>query len=65
MYWPLMANTCNLEPIYGFAIYNQAGEVTKIDYRKLKADEYGEGTGRKPLGYVVDRRRFDRYCLTA
>ena len=53
-----------LEPIYGFAIYNQAGEATKIDYRKLKADEYGPGPDRKPLGYVVDRRRFDRYCMT-
>jgi digeranylgeranylglycerophospholipid reductase len=53
-----------LEPIYGFAIYDQAGNATKIDYRKLKGDEYGPGPGRKPLGYVVDRRRFDRYCMT-
>ncbi|NJC24779.1 geranylgeranyl reductase family protein [Neolewinella antarctica] len=53
-----------LEPIYGFAIYNQVGESTKIDYRKIKGDEYGSGPGKKPLGYVVDRRRFDRYCMT-
>jgi digeranylgeranylglycerophospholipid reductase len=53
-----------LEAIYGFAIYDQAGASTKIDYRKLKADEYGEAPGRKPLGYVVDRRRFDRYLMT-
>ena len=53
-----------LEPIYGFAIYNQVGESTKIDYRKLKGDEYGNAPGKKPLGYVVDRRRFDRYCMT-
>lgn len=53
-----------LEAIYGFAIYDQTGASTKIDYRKLKADEYGEGAGRKPLGYVVDRRRFDRYLMT-
>ncbi|OAV45043.1 NAD(P)/FAD-dependent oxidoreductase [Lewinella sp. 4G2] len=53
-----------LEPIYGFAIYNQVGEATKIDYRKLKEDEYGPEPGKKPLGYVVDRRRFDRYCMT-
>ena len=53
-----------LEPIYGFAIYDQTGASTKIDYRRLKADEYGAGQGKKPLGYVVDRRRFDRYCMT-
>ena len=53
-----------LEPIYGFAIYDQSGASTKIDYRRLKADEYGRGPGKKPLGYVVDRRRFDRYCMT-
>ena len=52
------------EPIYGFAIYNQVGEQTTIDYRKLKPAEYGPGDERKPLGYVVDRRRFDRYLMT-
>lgn len=52
------------EPIYGFAIYNQIGEQTTIDYRKLKPAEYGPGDERKPLGYVVDRRRFDRYLMT-
>lgn len=52
------------EPIYGFSIYNQNGDSTDIDYRKLKPDEYGTLEGRKPLGYVVDRRRFDRYLMT-
>lgn len=52
------------EPIYGFGIYNQEGEKTTIDYRRLKPEEYGEGPGRTPLGYVVDRRRFDRYLMT-
>jgi len=52
------------EPIYGFGIYNQLGEKTTIDYRSLKQDEYGEEEGKKPLGYVVDRRRFDRYLMT-
>ncbi|MBC6995068.1 NAD(P)/FAD-dependent oxidoreductase [Neolewinella lacunae] len=53
-----------LEAIYGFAIYDQSGSATRIDYRQLKGDEYGEGEGKKPLGYVVDRRRFDRYLMT-
>lgn len=52
------------EPIYGFGIYDQAGDMTRIDYRMLKSDEYGPGEGKKPLGYVVDRRRFDRYLMT-
>ncbi|TXB67986.1 NAD(P)/FAD-dependent oxidoreductase [Phaeodactylibacter luteus] len=52
------------EPIYGFAIYNQDGQRTTIDYRRLKPGEYGPGAGQKPLGYVVDRRRFDRYLMT-
>ncbi|MCI5084135.1 MAG: NAD(P)/FAD-dependent oxidoreductase [Saprospiraceae bacterium] len=52
------------EPIYGFGIYNQLGDCTAIDYRSLKGDEYGPGPGKKPLGYVVDRRRFDRYLMT-
>jgi digeranylgeranylglycerophospholipid reductase len=49
--------------IFGFGIYNQNGEKTTIDYRELKPEEYGSGEGRKPLGYVVDRRRFDRYLM--
>lgn len=53
-----------LEAIFGFGVYNTAGENTLIDYRQLKPDEYGEGENRKPLGYVVDRRRFDRYLMT-
>jgi len=52
------------EAIYGFGIYNQAGEKTTIDYRQIKPDEYGQGEGQLPLGYVVDRRRFDRYLMT-
>jgi digeranylgeranylglycerophospholipid reductase len=52
------------EPIYGFGIYNQIGDCTTIDYRQLKGDEYGPEKGKKPLGYVVDRRRFDRYLMT-
>ncbi len=50
------------EAIYGFGVYNQNGDKTTIDYRQLKGDEYGEL--KKPLGYVVDRRRFDRYLMT-
>ncbi len=53
-----------LEAVYGFGIYNQAGEQTTIDYRQLKPDKYGVGPDKKPLGYVVDRRRFDRYLVT-
>ena len=51
------------EPIYGFKIFNGAGDFTNIDYRLLKPEEYGENESQKPLGYVVDRRRFDRYLL--
>ena len=52
------------EPIFGFCIYNEKGESTLIDYRQLKPEEYGEEKGKNPLGYVVDRRRFDRYLMT-
>ena len=52
------------EAIFGFGIYNQAGEQKKIDYRLLKPEEYGPEAPKKPLGYVVDRRRFDRYLMT-
>ena len=52
------------EAIYGFAIYDEAGGRTVHDYRQLKPDEYGDGPGKQPLGYVVDRRRFDRYLMT-
>ncbi len=51
------------EAIYGFGIYNQDGEKTTIDYRQIKPDEYGQGEGQHPLGYLVDRRRFDRYLM--
>ena len=53
-----------LEAIYGFAIYNTKGEKKVVDYRAIKTDEYGSKEGNKPLGYVVDRRRFDRYLAT-
>ena len=43
--------------VYGFAVYDALGNVTTVDYRALKPDEYGQA----PLGYVVDRRRFDRH----
>lgn len=52
------------EPIYGFGIYNESGAASLIDYRKMKPEEYGAGEGKKPLGFVVDRRRFDRYLMT-
>jgi digeranylgeranylglycerophospholipid reductase len=52
------------EAIYGFDIYNQDGADTKIDYRSLKPSVYGSGPGKKPLGYIVFRRRFDRYLMT-
>jgi len=53
-----------LENIFGFGIFNQNGEEKIIDYRKLKPEEYGNGEDQKPLGFVVDRRRFDRYLMT-
>jgi len=46
--------------IFGFATYNAAGEATTMDYRALMPDKYGK----TPLGYVVDRRRFDRHLMT-
>ena len=52
------------DPIFGFAIYNGSGEKKLLDYRELKPDEYGTKEGTRPLGYVVDRRRFDRYLAT-
>lgn len=52
------------EPIYGFSIYHSTGISTQMDYRRLKSDEYGPEEGKVPLGYVVDRRRFDRYLMT-
>jgi len=52
------------EVIYGFQIYNEDGDSSRIDYRELKPDLYGAGPGKKALGYVVFRRRFDRYLMT-
>lgn len=52
------------DSIYGFKVYNEIGQQSNIDYRILKPDKYGIGAEKKPLGYVVDRRRFDRYLLT-
>jgi digeranylgeranylglycerophospholipid reductase len=51
-------------PVYGFTVYNESGEQTALDYRRLKPEKYGTEVGKKPLGYVVDRRRFDRYLMT-
>ncbi len=42
-----------LAPAYGFITYGVGGEQIRHDYRT-----YGR---EKPLGYVVDRKRFDRY----
>lgn len=53
-----------LEGIYGFAVYNTKGEKKIVDYRQIKSDEYGSDDNKKPLGFVVDRRRFDRYLAT-
>ncbi len=52
------------EAIYGFGIYNEYGAKKTVDYRTIKPNEYGSGDGLKPLGFVVDRRRFDRYLMT-
>ena len=52
------------EAIYGFAIYDEVGNRTVHDYRELKPEDYGPGPDKRPLGYVVDRRRFDRYLMT-
>ncbi len=52
------------EAIYGFGIYDEAGSATRIDYRVYKPEQYGDSPGKNPLGYVVDRRRFDRYLMT-
>lgn len=49
-----------LAPIFGFATYRTDGAVTTLDYRQLKPAAYQH----TPLGYVVDRRRFDRYLMT-
>lgn len=43
-------------PIYGFITYNTHGERRTLDYRAYERDT--------ALGYVVDRRRFDRYLMT-
>lgn len=63
---------CNIDPnkefiqedVFGFSVYNNEGDETVLDYRKLKSEKYGTDAGKKPLGYVVDRRRFDRYLFT-
>lgn len=52
------------ELIYGFAVYNAKGEKKILDYRQIKPEVYGNTEGKKPLGYVLDRRRFDRYLTT-
>lgn len=52
------------EAIHGFQIYDNDGQAATIDYRQLKAEEYGQGSLQTALGYVVDRRRFDRHLMT-
>jgi len=42
-------------PVYGFVTYNARGESVTLDYRAYRDT---------PLGYVVDRRRFDRFLMT-
>ena len=49
-----------LTPVFGFAVYDAEGACTRLDYREYRAPEDRDA----PLGYVVDRRRFDR-CLMA
>ncbi|MFQ5583692.1 MAG: NAD(P)/FAD-dependent oxidoreductase [Calditrichia bacterium] len=46
--------------VFGFAVYDSEGHSTIIDYRRLKPEEYAS----KPLGFIVDRRRFDRYLTS-
>lgn len=41
------------EPVHGFRTLAADGEVSVLDYRAYGRDE--------PLGYVVDRKRFDRH----
>ncbi|GAA1993845.1 geranylgeranyl reductase family protein [Kitasatospora viridis] len=41
-----------LEPVYGFVAYDAEGTAETLDYRRYRD---------QPLGYVVDRRRFDRH----
>ena len=47
-------------PSTDLPIYDSVGNTTCIDYRTLKPDEYEANS----LGYVVDRRRFDRFLMT-
>jgi digeranylgeranylglycerophospholipid reductase len=47
-------------PLHGFKVYDAAGNSTTLDYRGLKPDAYSHA----PLGYIVDRRRFDRWLAT-
>jgi digeranylgeranylglycerophospholipid reductase len=42
-----------VEPVYGFKVYASGGQALPIDYRDKGLTE--------PLGYVVDRKRFDRF----
>jgi digeranylgeranylglycerophospholipid reductase len=41
------------EPVYGFLTYSNESEQIRLDYRVYERNT--------PLGYVVDRKRFDRY----
>ncbi|MBB4926333.1 digeranylgeranylglycerophospholipid reductase [Kitasatospora kifunensis] len=48
----LPADEFVLEPVYGFVAYDATGTAETLDYRRYRNE---------PLGYVVDRRRFDRH----
>ncbi len=48
-----------LTAINGFVVYDEDGNHTVLNYRELKPENYAD----KPLGYVVDRRRFDRHLM--
>ena len=45
--------------IYGFITYDTAGDAVTLDYRSIKPETYRD----TPLGYIVDRRRFDRHLM--
>ncbi len=46
-------------PIHGFKVYDSTGKSIDIDYREFDSHKYQNAS----LGYVVDRRRFDRYLM--
>ncbi|WP_329569063.1 NAD(P)/FAD-dependent oxidoreductase [Kitasatospora sp. NBC_01266] len=48
----LPADEFVVEPVYGFKAYDATGVSETVDYRPYRSE---------PIGYVVDRRRFDRH----